>query len=203
MDRGQAAFDAFDGLRIALIGGRVVHAPAFTVADASHFIRLLADLHGAMVADADGPWTLDDVHEIHTLMHRTSSEVADRLGLLDAKLVEIGLEVDGVEWGDLTASDLQAMLGILNAACHHPDVGEQAANQMRWLDEATETFGLDPRALSASELFEVGRSIARTYYRHMYGLASDFRSRLHQSPMVKTWTLVGREALTSAAGSPT
>lgn len=185
MDRSQATFEAYDGVELYL-GDRVVRTPAFTVAEAAHFLRMMDRL-----ASGDGG-TVEGFVE----------EFVARAGLGDVRLADLAVACDGLEWGDLTANDAQALLRILNEACHDDDLVSRSRAQVRWLEEIPPTFGLGAD-MSPADVFQVGHRFAESYYLHMYGLASDFCSRLHRSPAVKTWVLSGPSSSTSGAGTPT
>lgn len=121
----------------------------------------------------------------------------ERVGLGSVTLGELGVESS---CGSLTLQDVHALLGVLYAASWAEDERERSRAQVRWLDEAPGWLNTDET--NPAKLFEAGQSFARDYYLHMYGLASDFCSRLHLSPRVETWEVRGASQ-TLAAGTPT
>lgn len=178
-------FDAYDGVEITLMGGRVLKVPAFTVREATSFIRTWSHI---MNGD-------------HEHIVGFAAAFVDRAGLRDVTLGELGAEFEGVECADLTVREAQELLEVLALASWDDDLKTRSNAQVRWLDEAPGALGLEVD--EPAELFEIGQAFARDYYLHMYGLASDFCSRLHTSPRVQAWRVMGAEAATLEVGTPT
>lgn len=208
MDRSQAAFEAFDGIEIELAGGRVLRVPAFSLAEAMRYIRKAGRvfrIREELTEDAPPP----EVRAFYQEQDSLVRELAGRIDLTAATLDEIGFTYDApggsaLSWGDLTAEDMLAMCAIVLDAALAADPGDQAVAQLRWLDEAPSTFGLDAEAVTPAETLQWGWKMAEGFYHHLYGLASDFYFRLHQTPMVEAWRILGpSETSTSADGAAT
>lgn len=170
MDRSQATYEAYDGVELQLLNGRVVRCDALTVAEAVHYLRLLASI-------GEDP----DAHD--TLM----SEFPERIGILDVQLADIGLEVEGIELGDLTLKDGFEMVGILATALGDAFSVESSKAKVRVLDEFPVTFGVE--GLKPPEVFTLARTFAERLYLLIYGLAQDFCQHLTLSPGVKVMVL--------------
>jgi hypothetical protein len=195
----RSTLEAFDGVELRFLNGAVVRCPAFTVAEATHFIRLLARPAEAQEAD-------DELGAADAVAAFVEAFVL-RTGLGSVRLVDLGLAVDApngepVEWGDLTLTDVMAMLEVLHDACWHDDLVKRSKAQVRWLDETPTTFGFDASDLTPAALFGFGHSLTSALYLHVYGLASGFCSRLAMSPRATTW-MMGRSQSTSAPGTLT
>lgn len=179
----RSAFESFDGVEIRLLGGEVVRCPAFTVSDAAHFIRLLAQS-----ADGDSEVIVSFVEQF-----------IERVALGGAKLTELGFELDHegepVGLGDLTYDDGRALCELLRTACWAEDIKARSVAQVRWLDEAPATFGLD--LTEPEEVFAFGRDFCQAFYLHIYGLAEGFCSRLAETPKATTWRVLGPEPTTT------
>lgn len=70
MERSEATFEGFDGVRVELPGERVLVCKALTVKEGVHFLRMLSD---AEAGDADAQW-------------RFLEEFAERVGVEDEPL---------------------------------------------------------------------------------------------------------------------
>lgn len=178
----RATFEAFDGVEVTLIGGRVLNVPAFTLSEATAYVRMWSK-----ITDGDA-----------RLITSFVDAFVERAGLEDATLAELGVEAEGCE--DLTAREVGALVGALSRASWADDERERSAAQLEWLTLAPKTFGVEDRA----ELAALGQRLARDYYVAMYGLSSDFCSRLHLGPEMKAWVVLGHEkSKASTAGTPT
>lgn len=185
MIHDRATFEAYDGVEIVLVGGEVVKFPALTITESARFLRIWAKI----------------IEGQHDLVGVFVHEFVERLGLGHVTLAELDVEVEGTECGALTVSDAQDLCGVLHEASWSEDDRARANAQVRWLDEAPGKLGTD--TTDRETLFELGQSFVSVYYLHMYGLARDFCSRLHASPRVKTWVVIGKtETSISAAGTP-
>ncbi len=192
MELDRAGLDAFDGVAIRLIGGRVLRVPCLTVAEAARYLRTLNEL---AEVDVD----VDDAKPMQTI-ESFVAEFGERMRLGDVTLAEFGLYVEGVD-GSTTFDRLRALLETLTVASWSENVGERSRAQIRWLDGSPEVLGVD---LSPPDLFARGQELASAFYLHVYGLAQDFCSRLALGPPATTWAIADpRLVSTSAHGSRT
>lgn len=205
MDPSRAAFEAFDGVEIELVGGRVVRAPAFSTKEAVGCIRKLYRLGELEAAFQEGD--LGTIGGLLRTRDELSADLLGRLGLSGERVTSIGFAYESptgeaIEWGDLTVDDLRAMARIILDAGVAEDEGDQALAQIRWLDEAPGVFGIDGSTVSPADLLAWGFRFQEAFYLHLYGLASDFYSRLHRAPAVKAWKIRGpKKPETSALGA--
>ena len=192
MDSARAGFDAFDGVEIRLLGGGIVRAPAFTVAEAGRYLRMLNDL-----ATAGDDASQDAVEELVV-------GFVQRFGLADIALHDLGLAVEDVDFGDMTAARAIDFSRLLYVACWDESMKKRSRAMIEWLDGAPTAFGLDADDTSPPDLFEIGRAFTEAFYLHIYGLAEGFCSRLATGTRATTWAVLQVPPQpTSAAGSPT
>lgn len=190
VDRNQATFEAFDGVEIRLLNGRVVRSSALTVAEAVHYLRLIERV------DAD------DL----TAVTEFVAEFPQRVGIQDEKLADLGLEVSGpgavpLSFGDLTVKDGLSLASLYAQSIQDGPRAPKA--QIRVLDEFPATFGLDAAVLAPSDVFDVARGFTEALYLHIYGLARDFCRHLTTSPRVKVMELRAAGSWSSTPASMT
>ena len=174
--RDRATFEAFDGVELRFLGGVVRKCAALTVAEAAHYLRLEARVNEGDLA----------------AMRQFAAEFPDRIGMLDVRLTDTGLEVVGpggapLSFGDLTVADGLELSEIVAEAVGRDRRAPKA--QVRILDEFPATFGLDARTLTPADVFEVARAFTEALYLHIYGLAKDFYGHLSRSPRVEVMTM--------------
>ena len=175
MDKNRATFEAYDGVELRLLNGRVVRCPALTVAEAAHFLRM-----GARVEDGD-----------YSGVDEFVAAFPVRIGVLKERLVDLGLVVEGpagpLAFGDLTLEDGLALARLYGEAVADAKDARSSKAKVRVLDEWPATFGFT--AGTPGEVFQVARSFAEALYLHVYGLAKDFLDHLTLSPGVRVMTL--------------
>lgn len=176
MERDEATYRAYDGVRLELFNDAVVECPPLTVAEAVHFLRALKDVR-------------DDRPGAHEAF---MGEFPERIGITDQRLADLGLVVKGadgsvLDLGDLTYSDAVALCEQIAVASWSDDVVARSEAQIAVLDEWPATFGITEQA--PPQVFETARTFAKEFYLLIYGLAQDFCSHLTASPPVKVLTL--------------
>ncbi len=182
MERSQATYEAYDGVELRLHDGKVIRCDPLSVAEAIHFMRLLA---GAV----------DDTRVHHEFLR----EFVPRIGLAETKLVALGLtielgqedadvEVDLAEYSELApGTTVEEALGICEALWKAQDEGDA----WEFLEKLPPLFGVDPQHAHAAEAFAAGRAFVLIFYRHLYGLASDFLRHLAAGPATQVMVLTG------------
>lgn len=188
MDRSQATYEAFDGVELRLLNGRVVRCSALTVKEAVHYLRLLSLIKEAAESEGDDDVALVAAAGAHDDL---VSGFPDRIGILEERLVDLGLEVEGPDgallFGDLTLKDAFEMVGILATALSDAYSAESSKAKVRILDELPLTLGVD--GLGPAEVFALGRTFGKGLYLLVYDLAEDFCQHLTLSPRVKVMEL--------------
>jgi hypothetical protein len=185
MDRNRATYEAFDGVRLELLNGAVAQCEPLTVQEAVRYMRQLQ----GFVDGRSG--ALDDL----------VSEFPARIGVTDARLVDLGLVVTDprgrlLEFGGMVYSEGAELAAVIAEACWHASDAVRASAQAAVLERVPAAFGVAD--LGPAEVFEVGREFARELYLLIYGLAQDFCDHLTASPAVTVMSLWA-----VAAGSPT
>lgn len=184
MERSQATFEAFDGVELHLLNGRVVRCDALTVQEAVRYLRLLSGAVGG------------DLSRVDVLLR----EFPARVGLTEVPVVDLGLEVDGLDRISpklLLGSPIEGRRGsgafrIANAVTElgEADVLAQAQAQLYLLRLVPPALGVKGRA--PFEVFEAARGFTSALYLHLFGLAQDFCSLLTASPPARTMHLRAR-----------
>lgn len=170
MDHSRATYEAYDGVELRLLNGRIARCPALTVQEASHYLRLLAGV-------GEDPSAYDIF----------LSEFPGRIGILDERITDLGLELAApngrpVEFGDLTLKDALALIDVIATALDDAFSVESSEAKVRILDELPLTLGVDA---NAGEVFTLARTFAEQLYLLMNGLAQDFLQHLTLRPVVK------------------
>jgi hypothetical protein len=145
-----AAYAAYDSTEIELPSGRVVRCPSLTVAEGVRYCRLFD--RGAV--DVAG----------HA---KFFAEFPKRVGILDERLVDLGVQVEGLAFGEMLFCEAVALVQGVDRAARAPDVAVAA----RLLDKFRCAVGLpetEPEAVfAAAERFVVA------LYRCVYAIARD------------------------------
>lgn len=216
VSRDQATLDSYDGVELRFLNGVVRKCKPFTVAEAAHYFRLEARIRDGELAAAPA----------------FAAEFVERVGMLDVRLADIGLEVEGhvLEFGGLSVADGIALADIV-ADAQGADLRKAPRAQVRILDEVPAMFGLAvpqmrplvrrgwwarvlrrrPRIVATrpvggpepGEVFEIARAFTEALYLHIYGLAKDFCGHLSRSPRAKVMTLTRGTAAPAESSSLT
>lgn len=168
----EATYRTLEDIELRLLNGRVVYTPALSIAEAKRLLRSLTEI---------GENPAAHVEIIQTFPQRT--------GLTDERLVDLGFEVEGLEFGELTLGDALAMAEIYGTAAADAYAAESSRAKVRVLDEFPVTFGLDAERSTPAEVFGLARTFVETLYLLVYGLAQDFSRALTASPPVRALEL--------------
>jgi hypothetical protein len=186
VENSQATFEAYDGVKLVLGGGRVVECAPLSVAEATRLLRQLTPEEG------------DPDHASFI------AEFPERLGIMDELLADL-VEVEGVggeplELGELTLRDGFDMATLWGVSVAPPDIDAEASAkaQLRVLDEFPATFGLAVD-LPAAEVFAVARRLTEAIYLRIYGLAARFSESLTGRP---TGQVIDVNRLSSSSSAP-
>lgn len=165
MERSEATFQAYDGVRLTLADDHVVQVPAFSTREAVHYLRLLSRVEAG------------DAAAHHAFFH----EFPARAGLLGTPLSAFGFAFSDAEiaGGEVTVAEATALVQLLGAA---QDGG--SSEIVRFLDRFPVAFGIGDDVPPA-EIFVAGNAFADEFYRLIYGLAESFLSRLVSTPRVQ------------------
>lgn len=171
MDRDRATHEAYDGVRLELLNGAVAECAPLTVQEAVRYLRHLRDVREGRPAALDA----------------FLAEFPERVGLDGQKLRDLGLEVEGVAFGDLTCADGRQILETFATATGHPDETARSRAQIAILDTAPRLLGLATAV--PAEVFAAVRSVVDAFLALIFGLAEDFCSTLTASPPVRVLRL--------------
>ena len=144
-----ATYEAYDGVELTL-GGSVVRCPSLTVVEAVRYLRLF------------GRETLDVGGHAAFL-----AEFPKRIGILDTRLSDLGVEVEGLTLDRLTYTEGLWLVETLTKA-EQADARD-AAMLLNRFRVAVGFVGADPEAV-----FALGREFVDALYRAVYRLASQF-----------------------------
>lgn len=184
MERSEAAFEAFDGVRLTLADGRVVGVPAFTTREAVRYLRLLSRVEQ------------DDADAHHAFVR----EFTARIQILDVPLSAFGFsfEVEGVgevEGGEMTVAQALRWAELLAGAQTLAGWQEQLA----FLDGFPDAFGL--QGLKPPEVFAAGRAFVDELWALVYGLSESFLSRLGLPRRAQASRTTGRSSGSTLAST--
>lgn len=171
-----ATFEAYDGVELRLLNGRVVRCPALTVREAVRYLRLLSRAATDAEAHAD-----------------FMAEFPARMGITGERLADLGLEVEGLDLGALSFRDGVRLANVLAVASYHMDSRKRARAQLAFLRLFPRKLGLDGSRLEPAHVYALGRRFSDGMYQHIYGLAQDFCSLLTSGPAVRTMVLTGAQ----------
>ncbi len=182
MDRSQATYEAYDGVELRLHDGNVIRCEPLSVSEAIHFMRLLAE-------------AVDDTRVHYEFLR----EFVPRIGFSGIKLVSLGLVIEltqedadiEVDLGDFSelapGTTVEEALGICEALWKAQDEGDA----WEFWEKMPPLFGVDPRDADAAAAFAAGRAFVLIFYRHLYGLVSDFLRHLTAGPATQVMVLTG------------
>ena len=173
--QNEATFEAYDGVELRLLNGRVVRCASLTVAEAVRYLRVLS------LVETD-----PTAHE------RFIGEFPGRLGIEGERLVDLGLEVDGFAFGDLTYSAAVELVALQVAGAWATDVRARSRAQCEFLDRFPAAVGLAPT--SPAQVMAEGRRFTDAIYLMIYGLAEDFCSHLISAPGSQVLEVTGTVA---------
>lgn len=175
MENSDATFEAFDGVELRLLNGRVVRCDALTVREAVRYLRMLSKI-------AEDPTAHDG------FLH----EFSVRVGLLEVQLCDLGLTVEGVNVGALTVAQGLDLADVVTAAAGPTYAKATAEAQVRILDEFPGALGISG---STEDVFAGARAFVQALYEKLYGMARDFSGHLAVSPPVKVFEMRGQSLL--------
>lgn len=175
MDRDGPIYEAYDGVELRLLNGRVAKCSALTVREAVHFTR------APVAVDEDGTATEAGMLAI---AHHFAA-FCERIGLIDVPLADIALDgVDDIEFGHLAVRQALQIAHHQSLASDLPNTVAGAESVAWLLDEIPAEFGLaDP---PVAEVFMLARRIRVALYRHLDWLLRRFFTVLATSPGVRT-----------------
>lgn len=167
----RGSYDAFDGVRLELLGGTTVVVRPLEVREAVGYFR-----------------TLEAAEDDPGLHFGFIDAFARRIGFEGVTLSEVGLELDGLEELDLSQLDvgegLELAKLLLEAQAGVP------SSQLRFLERIPLRDELEEGSAGAADAFRIGETFALRLYEHLYGLVRDFLRHLSGSPPAKVLTLI-------------
>ncbi len=188
MDRSKATYEAYDGVELRLLNGRVVHCAPLEVVEAVRWLRLLSRVDEG------------DFESHYTFL----AEFPGRIGIDAVPLGDLGFSMTGPGDVELTADamNVTAALGLVEMLAQ-AEGGDPNA-QANFLDNFPGAIGADPEIMTPAGVFELGRAFAEQVYSLVYGLASDFSTHQTASPRSLVMTLERvRPTTMSTPGSTT
>lgn len=172
-ERAGGTLDAYDGVELRLGGKIVVRVPPLSVEEAASYLRLL----GKSRDDADA----------HA---RFLEEFPRRMRIDDVRLVDLGVEVEELDLGDLRYRDVERIAGLLGVAAYEEDEVRRSRAQIVFLRRFPRKVGLgNDHGLAPGEVFALGHRFVETVYEVAYGLAEDFCSHQISGPRNLVLTL--------------
>lgn len=179
MNRDDPIFEAYDGVELRLLHGRVARFPALTTAEALRFAR------PPIAVDEDGMATEEGMFAIGDHFR----EFCERIELADVPLSDIALDgIGGIDFGHMTVSRGIDVAVQQSIASDMPDTLE-GAQAVQWLlDEVPAELSLEAGE-PAAEVFRAARALRIALYRHLDWLLRRFLAVLAMSPGVRTIAL--------------
>ena len=171
MERSEATYQSYGGVKFTLDGGYVVRCGVLTVAEALRFLEMM-----------------ESVESDFSVHYQFMQEFPCRLGLAEESLAALGVTLDGpsgpVALEDVTVRQATGLGRLLGDA----ERGDPNA-QYDYLDRLPSVLAIEPDRLSPFETFELGRTLDQQVYSLMYGIARDFWPHLIGSPTTKVMTM--------------
>lgn len=172
--QSDATYEAYDGVELRFLNGCVVKCAPLTVAEAVRYLRLFGQV------------------EVEPTAHAAFvAEFPVRIGITQERLVDLGLEVEGCTFGDLTYEGARQLVALQVAAAWADDVRMRSRAQGEFLTRFPLAVGLT--GATPAEVFNVGRRFTEAMYRMIYGLAEDFCTHLISAPGVQVLVVTGTD----------